>query len=89
MRRDWIQVFSPRESHLASLGPFGRRAKITNPRSREGSPSKRKSHCQPASPAMPFMPRIAPDMGEPITPAATPPTANQAIMPARCRGGYQ
>ena len=38
---------------------------------------------------MPSSPRIAPEIGEPMTPAITPPVANMATVRARSLAGNQ
>ena len=68
---------------------YGSQKKVITPRKTAGSPSSRKSHCQPLSPAIPFKPWSRPDTGAPMAIATGAATMKRAPILARSRAGTQ
>src|SRR6516225_5104130 len=83
------QLRSDGLSHVALSGRSRIKRRAAAPRKTAGIPSRRNSHCQPASRRMPCKPRSAPEIGPPMIPETGPAVRNMAITLARACAGIQ
>ena len=72
---------------MALSKPIMSGSEVPLSRSRVGSPSSRKSHCQPLRPNAPSIVNSAPESGPPTMPAVTTAVMKLATVRARCAAG--